>query len=98
MSAKNSKPGSKRTILKRRNGAYVFARDEGGVMHIYRLRVVNGNPLENFAAELDRSRVALEDSTADVVEDAHDIPGARSAIAVYDWSMQLRALKDALER
>jgi hypothetical protein len=97
MSTKNSKPGSKRTILKRPNGAYVFARDEGDVTHIYRLRVVKGDPLENFAAQPDRARVALDHSSADAVEDSHDIPGAGSTIADHDRFV-LRVLKDGLGR
>jgi hypothetical protein len=51
MSATNSKPKSKRTILKMRNGDYVVARDEGSVTRILRLHVLTGNALGNLVAE-----------------------------------------------
>ena len=109
MSSNYSKPRSarKRTIFKRRNGAYVVARDEGNVTRICLLHVVKGDPFQSFVAEPDRAQDLLEAAIADVaadvaaitdvVEDTHDLPGLRNDLTDYDSSMQ-RVLKDAFER
>jgi hypothetical protein len=100
-SAKNSKPGSarSRTIVKKRSGAYVVARDEGSVTRIYWLHVVKSDPLKNFVAEPDLPRIVLETASADVAAftDVAMTTGV-AAIAEYALSMQLRPLRDALER
>ena len=109
MSSNYSKPRSTRskTIFKKRNGAYVVARDEGNVTHICLLHVVKGDPFQSFVAEPDRAQDLLEAAIADVaadvssitgvIEDAHDLPSLRNDNTDYDWSMT-RILKDALER
>ena len=115
MSSNYSKPRSTRskTIFKKRNGAYVVARDEGNVTRICWLHVVKGDPLQNFVAEPDRARdvlkaaptdvAAITDVAADVaaitdvIEDTHDLPGLRNDLTDYDLPIQ-RVLKDAFER
>ena len=94
-SAKNSKLGSarSRTIFKKRSGAYVVARDEGSITRIYWLHVVKGDLLNNFVAEPDLLRVGLETASADVA-----MTTGVAAIAEHALSMQLRPLRDALER
>jgi hypothetical protein len=100
-SAKSSKPGSARlrTIFKKRSGAYVAARDEGSVTRIYWLHVVKGDPLKNFVAEPDLPRVVLETASADAAAftDVAMTTGV-AAIAAYPLSLQLRPLRDALDR
>jgi hypothetical protein len=109
MSSNNPKLGStrSRTICKKRDGAYVVARDEGNVTHICWIHVVKGDPLQNFVAEPDRAQdllvAAITDVAADlaaitdVIEDTHDLPGLRNDLTDYDSPMQ-RVLKDAFER
>ena len=109
MSSNNPKLGStrSRTIFKKRNGAYVVARDEGNVTHICLLHVVKGDPFQNFVAEPDRAQDLLEaaitdvaadvSSVTDVIEDAHDLPGPRNDVTDYAWSVT-RILKNALAR
>ena len=99
MSSNNPKLRStrSRTVLQKRNGAYVVARDEGNVTRICWLHVVKGDPLQNFVAEPDRAQDLLAAAITDVIEDTHDLPGLRSDLTDYDSSMQ-RVLKDALER
>ena len=100
-SATNSKLGSarSRTIFKKRSGAYVVARDEGSITRIYWLHVVKGDSLNNFVAEPDLLRVGLETASADVAAftDVAMTTGV-AAIAEHALSMQLRPLRDALER
>jgi hypothetical protein len=109
MSSNNPKLRStrSRTVLQKRNGAYVVARDEGNVTRICWLHVVKGDPLQNFVAEPDRAQdllaAAITDVAADVaaitdvIEDTHDLPGLRNDLTDYDLPMQ-RVLKDAFER
>jgi hypothetical protein len=88
MSAKNSKFGSARTILRKRGDAYVAVRDEGNVTHIYRLNVVKSNARDNLAAEPDHARVMLEAAIPDVI----------SGIVEFAWPRRLCPLNGALER
>jgi hypothetical protein len=106
MSAKNSKSESARTIFRKRDGAYVAVRDEGGVTRIYRLDVVKREPHENFVFEPDCARIVLVAAIANVatiahvVENADYIPDLKNAVPELASSMRspVRAIEDPLER
>jgi hypothetical protein len=70
MSSNYSKPRSarSRTIFKKRNGAYIVARDEGKVTRICWLHVVKGDPLNNLVAEPGRARDVFEAAITDVTD------------------------------
>jgi hypothetical protein len=102
MSAKNPKPESTRTILKKGNGAYVVVLDEGGVTRIYRLHIVKSNSPKNYIAEPDRPRVVLKAAITDVFETTSAATTADVAAiadtAVADLATITDMASDALER
>jgi hypothetical protein len=98
MSAKNAKSGSARTIFRKRDGAYVAVRDEGGVTRIYWLNVVKSNPRDNLVTEPDRARVLPEAAVTGVTADALEFSDVAGAIGEYARSVQLHPNNDAVER
>jgi hypothetical protein len=99
MTAKNSKSRSTRTIFRKRDGTYVVVRDEGGVIRIYWFCVVKSN-LRAISVGPDRAAVVLGAAIADEAAIIGMAADAVEPIAIAEHAlpMQLRALKDALER
>jgi hypothetical protein len=100
MSTTNSKPKSKRTILKRRKGDYVVARDEGSVTRIYRLHVLTSNGLDNLVAEPDRGQDVTITSVAatTVMATTTCVAAMTDAAATIDIAEVTGRAADALER